>query len=423
MISIGPEALVEVTASGRMDRFAGALRRLPPRAIDSAIAVILAGAIVTAIALAEELEVEVDAQRPDAWAYGLGLAIAALAVFRRRRPLPILLASVLLLSAYYFLNYPGISAAIPLSVALATAMAEGYQRWAIGIVVWFVITPVAFRLFVDPTAPLLVFGDVLSDALLFGAVLALGEAVRSRRALDTEHQLLMAERERSERLLRNVLPDPIAERLKETPERIAEAYPEATVLFADIVGFTVLSEGMDPAAIVEMLDDLFSRFDALARDRGLEKIKTIGDAYMVAAGVPVARADHAEAAADMALAMLDEVARPRSPEGPALGIRIGMDSGPLVAGVIGREKFAYDLWGDTVNTASRMESSGIPGSIQVSVRTYERLKEQFRFERRGVIPVKGKGEMDTYLLRGRLQIGGHGERRPRQRHLDPQGGP
>jgi class 3 adenylate cyclase len=382
-----------------LDRLRGRIR---PGAIDVVIAVILAGAIVTAIALA----VEPDATAPDVGAYALGLSIAALALFRRRSPLPVLLASLLLLTAYYFFDYPGISAAIPLSVSLATAMAEGHQRWVIGIVVWFVTTPVVFRLFVDPTSPLLVVGDVLSDAVLFGAVLVLGDAIRSRRALDTEHRLLMAERERSELLLRNILPDPIAERLKETSERIAEAHPEVTVLFADIAGFTKLSEGMDAAEIVEILDDLFRRFDALARDRGLEKIKTIGDAYMVAAGVPVARPDHAEAAADMALAMLDEVDRAHAPDGPKLGIRIGIDSGPVVAGVIGQERFAYDLWGDTVNTASRMESSGITGSIQVTARTHRRLETSFRFERRGVISVKGKGEMETYLLRGRLAPGG-----------------
>jgi class 3 adenylate cyclase len=396
--------LAEVATSARMSRSGGTPRRMPPWAIDVAIALILAGAIVTAIGLA----VEPDAQPPDVWAYALGIAIAALAVFRRRAPLPVLLASLTLLTVYYFFNYPGISAAIPLSVALATAMAGGYQRWAIGIVVWFVIAPVVFRLFVDPTRPLVVFGDVLSDAVLFGAVLVLGDAIRSRRALDAEHRLLMAERERSERLLRNVLPDPIAERLKETSEPIAEAHPEVTVLFADLAGFTELSEGMDPAAIVKMLDDLFSRFDALARERGIEKIKTIGDAYMVAAGVPLARPDHAEAVADMALAMLDEVGRARSPEGSMLGIRIGIDSGPVVAGVIGREKFSYDLWGDTVNTASRMASSGVTGGIQVTARTYRRLEGSFRFERRGMIPVKGKGEMETYLLRGRLRTGGPG---------------
>jgi adenylate cyclase len=198
-----------------------------------------------------------------------------------------------------------------------------------------------------------------------------------------------------------VLPDPIAARLKETSDRIAEAYPEATVLFADIAGFTELSDGMDPADVVEILDTLFTRFDVLARERGLEKIKTIGDAYMVAAGVPVPRVDHAEAAG-MALVMLDEVAHTTTKDGRRLGIRIGIDSGPVVAGVIGKERFAYDLWRDTVNTASRMESSGVTGRIQVTPRTYERLSRAFRFEPRAPIAVKGKGEMQTYFLLRRL---------------------
>ena len=376
----------------------GRLRSVPLWLVDAGLAVGLAAAITTAIALATEA----DSRAPDAFAYALGLSIAAFSLFRRRWPLGVLLASFVALMAYYLLNYPGIQAAVPLSVALATAMSAGHRGWVFAIVGWFVIAPVVFRLVYDPDRPLQVFGDVLTDALLFGAVIALGEVVSSRRDLHAEHALLVAERERSERLLRNVLPDPIARRLKETTDRIAEAYPEATVLFADIAGFTELSEGMDPADVVEILDALFTHFDVLARERGLEKIKTIGDAYMVAAGVPVPREDHAEAVADMGLAMLDEIKLGATTEGRKLGIRIGIDSGPVVAGVIGKEKFAYDLWGDTVNTASRMESSGVTGRIQVTPRTHERLDGAFRFERRGSIVVKGKGEMETYFLLGRL---------------------
>ena len=372
----------------------GRLRSVPPWLVDVCLAATLAAAITTAIALATEFE----SRTPDALAYALGISIAALTLVRRRWPLAVLLVSFALLMAYYLLDYPGIQAAVPLSVALATAMAAGHRGWVFAIVGWFVLAPVVFRLVYDPVRPLRVFGEVLTDALLFGAVLALGEVLSSRRDLRREHALLVAERERSERLLRNVLPDPIATRLKESTDRIAEAYPEATVLFADIAGFTELSEGMDPADVVEILDTLFTRFDVLARERGLEKIKTIGDAYMVAAGVPVPRVDHAEAVADMALVVLDEVALTTTKDGRRLGIRIGIDSGPVVAGVIGKEKFAYDLWGDTVNTASRMESSGVPGRIQVTHNTYERLVGAFRFERRGSIVVKGKGAMQTYFL-------------------------
>jgi class 3 adenylate cyclase len=225
--------------------------------------------------------------------------------------------------------------------------------------------------------------------------------VRSRQALDREHRLLLAEQERSERLLLNVLPAPIAARLKAGEAVIADAFPEVTVLFADIVDFTRRSRRIGPAQVVQALNELFSAFDRLAQRHGLEKIKTIGDAYMVAGGLPTPRPDHAEAVAEMALAMREEVARRVGPTGRPLQVRIGIDTGPVVAGVIGRSKFSYDLWGDTVNTASRMESQGLPGCIQVTERTYQRLRNRYRFEQRGPIQVRGKTTMVTYLLLGR----------------------
>jgi class 3 adenylate cyclase len=203
---------------------------------------------------------------------------------------------------------------------------------------------------------------------------------------------------RSEGLLLNVLPRPIAERLKRTPGIIAESHPEVTVLFADVVDFTPFTSLTAPARVIGLLDEVFSRFDRLAERHGLEKIKTIGDAYMVAAGVPVARPDHAEAMAAMAIDMLAEFDRVREELGLGLAIRIGMESGPVVAGVIGRHKFSYDLWGDTVNTASRMESHGIAGRVQVGVGSYQRLREHHQFEERGEIEVKGKGRLSAYLL-------------------------
>jgi class 3 adenylate cyclase len=189
---------------------------------------------------------------------------------------------------------------------------------------------------------------------MFAAVLVLGEAVRSRRALQLEQ-------ERSERLLLNVLPAPIAARLKAGELVIADAFPDVTVLFADIVDFTRRSQRIGPAQVVAVLNELFSAFDELAQRHGLEKIKTIGDAYMVAGGLPNPQPDHAEAIAEMALAIRDEVARRTDPSGQPLQVRIGIDTGPVEAGVIGTSKFSYDLWGDTVNTASRMESHGVPG--------------------------------------------------------------
>lgn len=226
------------------------------------------------------------------------------------------------------------------------------------------------------------------------------ERDRMKAALDRVHRLLLREQEKSERLLLNVLPRAIADRLKETDGIIADTSSEVSVLFADIVGFTALAERLPAERVVDLLNELFSAFDGLAEERGLEKIKTIGDAYMVAAGLPARRPDHAEAIADMALTMRDAVARHSERIGLPLAVRIGIDSGPVVAGVIGRKKFAYDLWGDTVNSASRMESTGLPGEIQVTERTYRLLREAYRFVERGPVPVKGKGMMSTYLLGG-----------------------
>ncbi len=211
-------------------------------------------------------------------------------------------------------------------------------------------------------------------------------------------EALRLEREKSEQLLLNILPEAIATQLKENTGAIAQQFNEVTILFADIVGFTPLSVRLMPIELVNLLNDIFSTFDHLAEQLGLEKIKTIGDAYMVAAGLPLPRTDHAEAIAQMALAMLSALARFRSQRGENLQIRIGINTGVVVAGVIGTKKFIYDLWGDAVNVASRMESSGQPGKIQVTAATYERLKDKYQFEKRGRIKVKGKGEMETYWL-------------------------
>lgn len=220
------------------------------------------------------------------------------------------------------------------------------------------------------------------------------------RARDRAHRALELEQEKSERLLLNVLPASVAERLKEREGVIADHFDEATVLFADLVGFTPLAERMPAERLVALLDRIFAGWDALAAERGAEKIKTIGDAYMVAAGVPVPRADHPDAIASLALAMVPEVERCSVGAAVPLAVRIGIDSGPVVAGVIGQSKFTYDLWGDTVNTASRMESHAPPGRIQVTERVFERLRGRFEFSSRGTIEVKGKDPMPSYLLVG-----------------------
>ena len=204
---------------------------------------------------------------------------------------------------------------------------------------------------------------------------------------------------RSEELLTNAIPVAIARRLKHGEARIAEAYPETTVLFSDIAGFTPWANRTEPARVVGLLDDLFTRFDALVAECGMEKIKTIGDAYMAVAGAPEPMSQHADAALTMARRMLATVADWRAEHDVTLEIRLGLASGPAVGGVIGQRRILFDLWGDTVNTASRMESSGVPGRIQLATSTWERLSDPEAFEPREV-EVKGLGTMHTYLFSG-----------------------
>jgi class 3 adenylate cyclase len=370
--------------------------RVPAWLIDAGWAVAVAAAVTIAIRVAREP----GARPPDLLAYALGWTIAALLLARRRWPLAVLAASFAALQLYYVLDYPGISAALPLAVALYTAGAAGHLRWALVIAGWFVAGPVVVRIFLDPEPPLPVLGEVVRDASLWLAILLLG-------ALTRQHRLLEVERARSERLLDNMLPEPIAERLKQQEGVIADAFGEVTVLFADIVDFTAHAERSPPEATVALLNDLFSRFDALVAARGLEKIKTVGDAYMVAGGLPQPMADHAGAVAELALEMLEVAVHRRFPDGAPVRLRVGIGSGPVVAGVIGRRRFSYDLWGDTVNTASRMETTGVPGCIQVTQRTRDLLGERYRFQERDRIEVKGKGRMTTYLLNGRAHQHDH----------------
>ena len=218
------------------------------------------------------------------------------------------------------------------------------------------------------------------------------------------NQQLSVEQEKSDRLLLNILPEPIARQLKDGESSIADGFAEATVLFADLVNFTKLSEKLPPVQLVAMLNEIFSEFDRLTEKHGLEKIKTIGDAYMVVGGLPIPRPDHAEAIAEMALDMQSEITKFHLRRGYDCNIRIGINTGPVIAGVIGTKKFIYDLWGDTVNIASRMESHGIAGEIQVSAATYDRLKHCYSFESRGLVEIKGKGKMETYLLSRSKQV-------------------
>jgi len=287
--------------------------------------------------------------------------------------------------------------------ALVFSDVRAAGRWYVAYVVVFLGSGIAGELLggVSPAVPewftstMLALNVTVAGAIVF-TLLALFAAQR-RNALAA----LRVEQAKAESLLLNILPQSIADKLKAEPQTIADQFSSASILFADVVDFTPLSERLPPAEVVGMLDHLFSHFDVLAERHGLEKIKTIGDCYMVAAGVPSPRADHAQALALMALDMqaamrsVDEVAH------LGLELRVGINSGPVVAGVIGRKRFLYDLWGDAVNTASRMESQGTSGRIQITGATKDLLEDEFVCEPRGTIPVKGKGEMEAWYLVGR----------------------
>ena len=280
----------------------------------------------------------------------------------------------------------------------------GNALWITGLLI--AITPLAFVSRFDflrnPTS-IIVFTVIMAFLFTLGIVGLIGNYFfeLSVRRNFIQQLIIQREEDRSNNLLLNILPEPIAERLKRG-EVIADYYPAISILFVDIVNFTPLSADMPAAGVVHLLNHIFSVFDELTEARTLEKIKTVGDAYMVVSGMPIPRADHAQVMADLALDIQSAISQLQLPEAPGLQVRIGIHSGPVVAGVIGWRKFAYDLWGDTVNTASRMESHGLPGKIQVSETYYSLLQKQYIFERRGVIQIKGKGEMCTYWLEGKI---------------------
>jgi adenylate cyclase len=251
-------------------------------------------------------------------------------------------------------------------------------------------------------------GGLLSEAAMLGSFI--GSVIGAGTAMFALmfyafHEVSRAEAsaefeyERSESLLANILPAAVAKRLKSRADQvIADKHEEASILFADMAGFTAWASATAPVDLVRFLNEVFTAFDRLVERHGLEKIKTTGDNYMVVSGVPVPRSDHAAALVQLALEMLDAARHIHDPEGRDVSIRIGIASGPVVAGVVGMKKFFYDVWGDAVNVASRMESTGVPGRLQVSPETFERVKDQFEFESRGPIDVKGKGKMTTWLL-------------------------
>ncbi len=356
--------------------------------------------------------------RESAWLL-VGIRITAMAGF-----LALVAASIWWKSAYRYIQWIACGATVfyawfAVAGALASDVPREYARTATTLLLLALVgvTRVRFRpaaittaLTVPPVEYVLIAQRESWDAALleslglitFG-ILALTVAFvleRSKRIAFLAQRELTEERKRSDDLLHNILPEPIAQRLRENPGAIAESADAATVLFADIVGFTPFSSELPPDEVVELLDLLFGKFDDLCEDRAIEKVKTIGDAYMAVAGIPRPDPDHAASMVELAFDM-QRAATAIAPLWPTdLMLRIGISSGPVVAGVIGHKRFAYDLWGDTVNTASRMESHGLPNRIQVSEPTYELLKDRYAFGDPHETDIKGKGAMPTYFLLG-----------------------
>jgi adenylate cyclase len=293
-----------------------------------------------------------------------------------------------------------------LAVAAGTVLVIGTERLTLLAIVGSVAVSlvIALEILVPGDTGLLTkrqmlenfFGCIVGTSLILFAIVfyAVREAARAEAVAEREFK-------RSESLLVNILPEAVATRLKSSTQTIADRYDDASVLFADMAGFTARASQASPMQVVQLLDNVFTAFDQLVDEHRLEKIKTTGDGYMVVSGVPVERADHAHALARFALDMLAVAAGLRDQHGDAVPIRIGIASGPLVAGVVGRRKFFYDVWGDVVNLASRMESTGVAGRIQVSKEVFELLKEDFVLEPRGAGEVKGKGVIFTWFLLGR----------------------
>ena len=343
-----------------------------------------------------------------------GILLGAIAVFSHTGDFPwllrvgqvdILLAptlSMIPLGGFLLAGGVGLWGILAPLGALVFSDVRSAVRWYIAFVVVFlgsgivgeVIGPVWPELPGWFTSTMLALNIAVGGTIVF-TLLALFARQRSE-ALAA----LRVEQAKAENLLLNILPRSIADRLKAQAQPIADQFGSASILFADVVDFTPWSERLQPAEVVGYLDHLFSHFDDLAERHGLEKIKTIGDCYMAAAGVPTPRPDHARALALMALDMLDAMRSDDEVGRLGLELRVGINSGPVVAGVIGRKRFLYDLWGDAVNTASRMESHGTPGRIQITGATYELIADEFECEPRGTITVKGKGEVETWYLIG-----------------------
>jgi adenylate cyclase len=342
------------------------------------------------------------------------ISVASLVVFARTRSFPFLLnvqlldiliaptaGGQMLVGGFLPSGAVGLWGILAPLGALVFLEVRRAIRWFAAFVFVFVLTGILGELlFPDADLPAWFTSMMLALNVVGAASVAFMLLASFAHQRNEALKALRAEQEKAETLLLNILPSSIAERLKATSRAIADHFDSASILFADVVDFTPLSQRLSPAEVVGLLDQLFSRFDTLVERHGLEKIKTIGDCYMAAAGVPDPRPDHARRAALLALDMREVVATSAIAGHPGLELRMGINSGPVVAGVIGTKRFLYDLWGDAVNTASRMESNGTPGEIQITRATYELLKDDFVCSPRGTIPVKGKGEMETWYLVG-----------------------
>ena len=293
-------------------------------------------------------------------------------------------------------------------------------RWFGAFVLVFLITGLAGEVFFrDADLPIWFTSTMLALNVIGAGSVAFTLLASFADQRNAALAALRVEQEKSELLLTNILPRSIAERLKAASQTIADHFDAASILFADVVDFTPLAQRLSPAEVVGILDQLFSHFDTLVEQHGLEKIKTIGDCYMAAAGVPDPSPDHARRTALLALDMREAVVTSTVGDGFDLKLRIGINSGPLIAGVIGSKRFLYDLWGDAVNTASRMESQSTPGEIQITRATYELLKEEFVCKPRGTILVKGKGPMETWYLVGPRSDDGRTDRGVKSEAREP----
>ena len=293
-----------------------------------------------------------------------------------------------------------------------------FAAWAIltaisGLADWYIADPMFTPKPIVPTRTTIVFfalNFIAFSIIIFALLrLSIGMNRKMHQSLQVAHQQIKIEQERSEKLLLNILPGSIADRLRNSDKTIADGFADVTVMFADIVNFTQVAANMSPSQVFAMLNRIFSAFDELAEHYGLEKIKTIGDAYMVAGGLNEDLSDYSAAVADMAIAMRELLRKDFAINASHLEVRIGIGTGPIVAGVLGKKKFIYDVWGDTVNIASRITSEGVPGMIQCDTMTYHRLAVNFDFHEPQTIYLKGKGNMTVYRLIGRKGVAGDAE--------------